>query len=144
MKKLALLLALCLVLTLAAGCEEGDNDPRAEERQSVSVDYDLTSYTAQIANATMLDMNENPEKYIGKTFKMKGTFLPVFVEEIDRDVNYIQVDDGCCMQYFEFKLKGENYPPEESDIEFTGVFGLYDEGDYTELIYLDVDNLSVI
>ncbi|MCL1789300.1 MAG: hypothetical protein FWG33_03000 [Oscillospiraceae bacterium] len=146
MKKFSLILILCMLLTLAVGCDEDDDLLRRGTRESSGIDYDLTSYTSQIATATMTDMFENPDKYVGKVVKVRGTYFPVFVEEVDRDVHYLQVDDesGCCVQYFEFKQSSDDFPDEEAKIELIGTFGLYDDGEYTEMVYLAVKDLIIL
>ena len=148
MKKILTMTILCLVLSVMAGCDEKsellDDLETQSEEQSITptIDYDLTEYTAQIATATMTDMRENPEKYIGKVIKVRGRYFPEYMDMLDRDINWLLVDDetGCCVNYFEFKLNDEEYPPEETRIEIIGTFGFYDEGVYTDLPYLAVDD----
>ena len=140
MKKLLTILTLCLILCVASGCKEDES-----ATPKVPVDYDLTKYTAQIASATVTDMNEHPEKYVGKTIRLRGTLMPEFFEELDRDINWVLIDDdsGCCFQYIEIKKNDGDYPPDNSKIEITGTFGLYSEGIYSNLSYLAVKDLSI-
>ena len=138
-RKLTLILSLSVLFILFTGC---DNEP-----DGTPVDFNLTKYSTTMAHSTVVDMYENSDNYVGKTIKIKGLYDPFFVEELGRELHYIEVEgyDGCCPQYLEFKWDNENdfsadinNLKEKDRMVMIGVFGLYDEGDYTNLPYLEV------
>lgn len=88
-----------------------------------------------------------PEKYIGKTVKMQGTF------DVYTDINtgtyyyacIIRDATACCSSGIEFSWKGEHkfpddYPSVGTPVTVGGVFETYPEGDknYCRLKEADV------
>ena len=75
-----------------------------------------------------------PEKYIGKTVKMKGTFAQYHDEAADKYYFACIIKDAmaCCSQGMEFELSPEYaYPADGSEICVVGTFDTYVEGEYT-------------
>ena len=102
------------------------------------VDVDLTVLSSTMVYAEVYNMMASPEKYIGKTVKMKGLFAYYHDEATD---NYyfaciIQDATACCAQGIEFVLTDDyvypdDYPEVDEEICVVGVFDTYQEGDYT-------------
>ena len=145
LKLTSMILIMCFALALAAGCGSDDGS---------DIDYNLTKYSKTMIHSTVDDMTNpqtgNPLKYIGKTVKVQGKYMPWYVEEVDRWFQYVEIegDEGCCPQYLEFVVKGDlvypdDYPPNETLLELTGVFGLYDSDGYNNLPHLSVDEIVI-
>lgn len=100
-----------------------------------SVDYDLTVLDADLVYANIYALMIEPEKYIGKTYKMRGKYYPSYYAKDDKYYHYIILEDAlaCCSQGIEFKLENEKIYSElvhGEMIEIKGVFENYrDEGD---------------
>ena len=103
------------------------------------IDVDLTTMTPTMVYSQVLNMLEEPTKYIGKIIKMSGPFRPF----ASTDPNYcypaILITDAtaCCGSGIEFLLygvplcsmKGGNgYPLYEEDATIVGRFETYLEG----------------
>ena len=80
----------------------------------------------------------SPEKYIGKTVKMKGSFA--YYHDDATDVYYfaciIQDATACCAQGIEFILTDDyvypdDYPEVSDEICVVGIFDTYMEGNNT-------------
>lgn len=110
----------------------------APEDSANEVDVDLTVLSGTMVYSEVYNMLVSPEKYIGKTVKMKGPFACFHDEAAD---NYyfaciIQDAAACCAQGIEFTLTDDyvypdNYPEVNEEICVVGVFDTYQEGDYT-------------
>jgi len=142
LKLTAVILLMSFVLAVTSGCDSED---------SSGIDYNLTKYSKTMTHSTVEDMTkENPLKYVDKTVKVEGRYMPWYVENIDKWFQYIEIegDEGCCPQYLEFVLTGDkvypdDYPAEETVISLTGVFGLYNADGYNNLPYLSVDEIVI-
>lgn len=100
-----------------------------------TVDYDLTSMSSDMVYATVYQMMTNPDKYVGKVFKMNGTFYSSYYKSTDKYYHYCIIQDAtaCCAQGMEFvwdddsHVYPDDYPVENSNIVVTGVFETYRE-----------------
>jgi hypothetical protein len=137
---ISLLLAICLCLSFSACGDQG--------QQGGAADVDLTKLSSTMVYAEVYNMITNPEKYIGKTVKMKGEFAIYYA--VDQNGNPVSnamyfacvVADAtsCCSQGIEFVLSGDHtypddYPEMGSTITVSGEFQTYRENGY-EYIHL--------
>lgn len=102
------------------------------------VDVDLSTMSSTLVYAEVYNIVNEPEKYIGKTIKMSGTYAYTFDDEGKKryDACIIQDATACCGGGIEFELTGdykypEDYPEEGGNICVVGVFDTYVEGEYT-------------
>ncbi len=113
------------------------------------IDVDLSQVSATTVYAEVLGMIYEPEKYKGKTVKMKGNFS-VYHDETTGKYYFaciIQDATACCSQGIEFSLKGDpkypdDYPQEGAEITVIGTFDSYEEGNYLYLILRDAELVS--
>lgn len=109
-------------------------EPTEEVKQSSDgIDIDLTAMSSTMVYSEVLNMQQDPESYLGKVVKMKGPFN---VTEID-DKRYfaciIADATACCSTGIEFVRKGdynypEDYPEPKQEITVVGTFNTYMEG----------------
>ncbi|MEE1016684.1 MAG: hypothetical protein U0L27_03315 [Ruminococcus sp.] len=110
-------------------------------------EVDLTALNSNMVYSEVAAMVSTPEKYIGKTVKMQGTF------DVYTDINtgtyyyacIIRDATACCSSGIEFSWKGEHkfpddYPSVGTPVTVGGVFETYPEGDknYCRLKEADV------
>lgn len=131
---LALLLALCLALTLAACASEA----APQESQGMTVDVDLTQLSSTLVYAEVYNMATNPQDYVGKTIRMRGNLVyPVVNGQPNPDYMACLISDAtaCCAQGIEFVLGQplEEYPELGSMVTVTGVLATYESGGVTYL-----------
>ncbi len=111
------------------------------------VDVDLTVLSSTMVYSEVYNMMASPEKYIGKTVKMKGLFA-YYHDEATGNYYFaciIQDATACCAQGIEFVLTEDyvypdDYPEVDEEICVIGVFDTYQEGDYT---YCTLRNASL-
>ena len=103
-----------------------------------AVDVDLTALSSTMVYAEVYNMMTNPDAYMGKTLKVRGTYYSTYLEDTKNTYYFVVISDAtaCCQQGIEFIWNGEHsdlqdYPEEGSEIEVTGVFGSYQEQDQT-------------
>lgn len=145
MKKfLSLFLVLCLTGGLAAGCQNKDTSTPEV------LDVDLTVMSSTMVYAEVYNMMVNPDDYIGKIVKMRGSYYAPFYEETNTYYHYVIIEDAtaCCTQGIEFIWNGEHnypgdYPAENTEIELVGIFGSYEELG-TTYYCLAVDQIEVL
>jgi len=157
-KHLSVLLLLCLVCSFAAGCAgqgaaqtvNGNPESQGAPEASVTIDVDLTVLSSTMIYAEVNNILTNPDKYMGKTIKMKGPYYASYYEQTKLYYHYVVVEDAtaCCQQGLEFIWSGEHkypadYPEDKTKIEVTGVFGSYDELGKT-YYYILVDDISIL
>ena len=118
-----------------------DEEPEEPENELPSgtdgVDIDLTSLSSTMVYSEVYNMVFEPDKYIGKTVKMKGIYAVYHDEEKDKYYHACIISDAtaCCSQGIEFELGDEykypdDYPEEADDICVTGTFDIYKDNDY--------------
>ncbi|HHT07639.1 MAG TPA: hypothetical protein GX006_03955 [Clostridiales bacterium] len=99
---------------------------------------DLSRFNSNMAFATLMNMAVDTGPYIGQTVKMRGLYYSVTFQETGDVMHLLYVGDeaACCGIGLEFRLTGnpkhpEDYPPEYSIVEVTGIFGTFQFGDQT-------------
>lgn len=161
-KVIAILLSLCFLCFITAGCankedssyiyaqDSASSHSMAVDSDTAQVDIDLTALNSLLVYAEVYNMMTQPNNYIGKTIKMSGPYTPSYYEVTDTVYHYVIIEDAtaCCAQGIEFIWKGEHaypedYPQEQQYVELVGVFGSYDELG-TTYYYLSVDDISVL
>ena len=123
--------------------------PTAEAKDTAAesadgVDVDLTAMSSTMVYSEVLNMQQTPDKYLGKVVKMKGPFS---VTEIDGNRYFaciIKDATACCSSGIEFDWAGdhsypEDYPKENQEITVTGTFTTYMEGKNKYLQLKDAD-----
>ena len=99
------------------------------------IDYDLTTMGSDMVYATVYQMMVAPENYVGKTVKMRGQYYVSFYEQTKKYYHYVIISDAlaCCSQGIEFiwddgnHIYPDEYPPDETMVEVTGIFTTYKE-----------------
>lgn len=146
------IILLLLVLISASACSKAETSGEAATKndtlyeaavagQQAKIDVDLTRLSSTMVYSKVYDMLDNPESYIGKTVKMKGSFAAYKGELRDYYFACVIADaTACCQQGMEFRLKDDpaypqGYPEEGKTITVTGTFSTYMEGEakYIEL-----------
>lgn len=116
-------------------------------------DVDLTTMNSNMVYAEVFQMMVNPDEYTGKTVRMRGQYYSAYYEDTDKRYFYVIISDAtqCCSQGMEFVWEDdshtypEEYPPEETEVEITGVFETYKEsGDDTLYCHLLTDDIVVV
>lgn len=130
--------------------DEKDSD---SENSSDPVDYDLTAMGSDMVYATVYQLMINPEDYVGKTFKMSGTYYATFYDLTQLNYHYVVIADAaaCCAQGIEFvwddgsHVYPDEYPEHGTEVEVTGVFETYfDEADMMEYCRLRDASMRIL
>lgn len=105
------------------------------------VDVDLTKLSSTMVYSEVYNMMTEPDSYLGKLVRMKGTFAYSIGEERYYLFCVIADATACCAQGMEFVLREsrkfpDEYPAETTEITVVGVFDTYMEGElmYCQLI----------
>lgn len=130
MKKIILSFIALLSATSLISCGTAINKDDA-------IDVDLTSLSSTMVYAEVYNMMTDPDDYLGKTVKMRGSFSVYHDNSTGKNYFACLISDAtaCCSQGIEFVLDGDHiypkdYPEIGSEITVTGVFDTYYEGDY--------------
>ena len=132
-----------------ASADTTSAQPAASPAADYDVDIDLTTMNSTMVYATVYDIVNTPEQYLGKTILVNGYFDTGYDESLDTRYYFVVIPDAaaCCLQGLEFKASGRNYPddyPEvRTDICIRGTFGKYDELGH-DYYYIETDMLNVI
>ncbi len=135
-----------------AGCGAENETPadtptekqtEAQQTEKSEFDVDLTRLSSTMVYSEVYNMMTNPDNYMGKSVKMKGSF-GVYTDEATGKNYYaciIADATACCQQGIEFVRKGDykypdDYPEPDTEITVTGTFDTYFEGEnmYCQLI----------
>lgn len=139
MKKIILLLILLICFS---GCSKKEEEQviepteEVEEVKKETFDIDISFGSDTMAYATLENIKENPEEYIGKTFKMKGEYHSFYSEYTDNTYYVCVIYDftRCCSLGMEFFMESEeDYPLEGINIILQGTIDTYDEDNDTFL-----------
>ena len=137
-----LLSAFCLASCAVTGADR----PAASDSEGPAFDIDLTSMSSTMVYSQVYDMITSPDRYLGKTVKMKGTFT--YAEGDGRYYFACVIADAtaCCSQGIEFVLKDgrrfpDEYPQPGQDITVGGTFRTYTEGEY---LYCELADAELI
>ena len=85
--------------------------------------------------ATVFQITNHPEDYVGKTFRIEGIFSSSYADTLDRYFYYCIIKDAlaCCAQGLEFVLSDsenrsiDDYPAEGTEIIVEGTLETYTE-----------------
>ena len=121
-----------------------------DKAKDTSVDYDLTTMNSDMVYASVYQLMVDPETYVGKTFKMQGTYYSTFYEPTNKYYHYVIIEDAaaCCAQGGEFvwgdvsHVYPDEYPANESRVEVSGTFETYKEGE-DERLYCRIVNATM-
>ena len=121
-----------------------------DKAKDTSVDYDLTTMNSDMVYASVYQLMVDPETYVGKTFKMQGTYYSTFYEPTNKYYHYVIIEDAaaCCAQGLEFvwgdgsHVYPDEYPANESKVEVSGTFETYKEGE-DERLYCRIVNATM-
>jgi len=141
MRKCSICVIIVLMLCLI-GCSKTDTigtenaQVNQKEESAIpsnlqNVDIDLTELSDIMAAAEINNMIMQPEKYLGKTVKIKGIYFISSSNEGDV-YHLVLVPDstGCCFQGFEFVWSEDHsYLKEGDEIEVVGVYSEYETED---------------
>ena len=130
-KHIAIISAVIIMLTALCGCS-----PKTTA-DIKNVDIDLTTLSSTVVYSEVYNMMLEPDNYIGKKVKMRGTFSAQVDNETGKTYVACVVADAtaCCQQGIEFQLADESkkypedYPELETEIEVVGDFNTYNEGE---------------
>lgn len=145
MKKITLILAVCLCLLLVcSACSEGRGTEAAAKPRTV--DLDLSVLSGTFVYAEVYNLMAEPQDYMGKTIKIRGIYS-VFQEPSTGVVYHACVipdATACCMQGIEFVRAGdpggkEAYGEEGATVTVTGRLESYLDGGITYLHLVDSD-----
>ena len=143
MKKLFLIFLLVFMCGCSAKKEEALPVEKEEEVEvTETADVDLSFGSQTITYATISNILEDPQEYMGQTVKMLGTYRQFYSETYDTYYYVCMVTDAtaCCSQGMEFKLKeGSSYPLDGQQIILQGTVDVYQEGDYWYAFLKDAD-----
>lgn len=109
------------------------------------VDLDLSVLSGTVVYSQVYDMIMSPELYMGKLVRMKGLFSYFQDPETLKEYFAVIIADAtaCCAQGIEFVWNGHQYPkdfpPLDTELTVTGVFGTYEENGFTYLQLTDAD-----
>ena len=145
MKALSLITAICFLALMFCGCgnpEKTAGDISSENStesatQTNTADVDLTVLNSTMVYSQVYDIVSNPDRYLGKTIKMKGNVGVYHDTATDKYYYACIIPDAtaCCQQGIEFLLKGDPandmYPATGTEITIEGTFETYQEGDQT-------------
>ncbi|WP_407386101.1 hypothetical protein [Ruminococcus sp.] len=118
----------------------------ADAPKTDGVDVDLTTMSSTMVYSEVLNMQQAPEQYLGKTVKMKGPFN---VSEMGGNRYFaclIKDATACCSTGIEFELAGnysypDDYPKKDTEITVIGTFTTYMEGNSK---YLQLKNAQLV
>ncbi len=107
-----------------------------------SVDYDLTAMSATMIYAQVYNVMTAPSDYVGKSFKISGTYE----EYADGELKAIVIYDAlaCCAQGLEIRFPENITPPEPGEnILIKGVADVF-EYDGVEYCYIQLEELTIL
>ena len=119
--------------------------PEEPEEEPVILDdtvVDLTTMSSTMVYGQVYNMMYYPEKFIGKTVKMKGLYSDYFDQALGKHYYACIIMDAtaCCAQGVEFILTDDykypdDYPEDGDEITVEGTFDVYEEdgGSYCTL-----------
>ena len=147
-----LMIAALMLLSLAAcGSDQGGSTSSApassaavnetaaatdsSENKDVSadgIDVDLSNMSSTMVYSEVLNMQKTPEKYLGKTVKMKGPFNVTEANGNRYFACIIKDATACCSTGIEFDWAGDHsypddYPKQNTEITVIGTFTTYKE-----------------
>jgi len=112
---------LCFISFLTIGCG-------VEKNTDDDLVIDIVEMSETLVGATMLNIINEPERYMGKTIRVAGTYQPFYWDEEDRYFHDLVIESqaGCCPKILEFILNDEDYPMVGTMIELVGIYSSYE------------------
>ena len=113
-----------------------ETDEKAVGEDS-DIDYDLSIMGPDMVYATVYQMMVDPVTYVGKKFKVRGSYYSAYSEADGKYYHFCMIKDAaaCCAQGLELLWKDEamnmheNCPAEDEIVTIEGVYETYkDEG----------------
>ena len=148
MKKAAMILLLCLIGCVLAGCaaSTADANTPAATPEPLVVDLDLSKLSGTVVYAQVYNLTVDYESWLGKVIKMSGYYSAYADTERNMVYHACVIPDAtaCCAQGIEFIWAGEHtwpdeYPEEGTDITVTGRLAVYEEDGYMYLHLVDAE-----
>ena len=104
-------------------------------QENSRVDYDLTEMDSDMVYVMVYQLMIDPDQYIGKTFRIAGSFRAIYSDQTQKWYSYCLVQDAlaCCAQGVEFvwgdgtHIYPDEYPLEDTRIVVEGTFETYQE-----------------
>lgn len=120
------------------GIDTGSSEKSLEETATGTddgVDYDLSAMSSGMAYATVNQIWEMPDSYIGKSIRMEGIYDIAYSGSTSQFYHYCLIQDfsSCCAQGLEFVWGDgshafpDEYPEVNTEIVVEGVFETYQE-----------------
>lgn len=98
-------------------------------------DLDLTECSATVVYAEVFNMMNTPDEFVGKRIRMEGICATYAYPDHLVYGCIIADATACCKQGMEFVLtddyEAEDYPKPGSEIVVSGIFDLYQAGEFT-------------
>ena len=141
MKKM--LIAAVTAALMLSGC--GATESKSPEQNAANgVDVDLSVLSQNMVYAQVYTMMTQPEEYVGKRIRAKGTFAHVEENGRHRYAVYISDAAACCAQGLEFECAEElSYPEDlpnvDDEIMVEGVFDRYEMDGWSYFRLTDAD-----
>ncbi|MCR5675796.1 MAG: hypothetical protein K6G16_08815 [Lachnospiraceae bacterium] len=116
--------------------DAGNGFTMAQMPEDCDVDVDLTILNSTMVYSEVYNMMYYPEKYIGKSVRMRGTYSYYQDQETGKSYLACFISDAaaCCQQGIEFELKDaatrkypDDYPQAYDDITVVGIYDTYEE-----------------
>ena len=160
-RKKWIILGVCMLFCMinVSGCIKKESKKIATDssvdkviKEKTDNDYDLTNMNKDMVYATVYQLMAEPDKYIGKTFRIDGLYYAGQNEKTGAYYHYCIIKDAlaCCSQGLEFVWEDgshvypDEYPKDETEIEVKGTFETYKEsGDDTVYCHLVNAELQV-
>lgn len=148
MKKITMILILCLAAGVLSGCapSTADTDAPAATPEPLTADLDLSGLSGTVVYAQVYNLMVEYRSWLGKVIKVSGYYSAY--EDTERGVVYhacvIPDATACCAQGIEFIWAGEHtwpddYPEEGTDITVTGRLAVYEEDGTMYLHLVDAE-----
>lgn len=118
MRKRITYVSLLVLSILCQGCKKDVTE------------IDISVMGKDMVYATVFQMLQNPNSYIGKRIRIEGTHYSTFYEPTGLTYHYVLIEDAtaCCSQGLEFVLTDEfEYPDEGEKVSVVGTYSTYEE-----------------
>lgn len=134
-----ILIYVMLVAVLAAGCsadkteaaKPAASDARPSASAAAPIDFDLTKMSGTMVYSYVYNLLNEPLDYVGKRFKIAGSYDEFVWDENGATYHNIIVADAtaCCSEGLEFVMLNESaeYPKPGTEIVVVGTLESYDE-----------------
>lgn len=139
-----------LCLSMLSGCSDAQTDSGLSGATEDIDIVDLTMLSSTMVYAEVNNMLTAPEEYVGKTVKVRGLYYANNYPDQGICYHFVVIEDSsaCCSQGLEFILTGthsdpEDYPDDQTLVEITGVWGVYEE-DGNPYYYLATDEIVIV